>query len=268
MPSPPLVEPPACEVVDAPRRIVGLAVAGRRRQHEPARCRRRRRWRRGLRAVSLSTSMPSAVLTSGSLFGVLIEPETSIRNTRLRGGSALPADSAPAGRSRQPVRVGSTGTRPLGGHRERLARRRRRVVVAEVVDQLLDPDGVRRRQLSLVQEAPDVGVRGRVHVDREGGQRILGGAMKAVLVDAGRRPRCCTDAGPSWARWQATWRLSPLPLRPAGPISADQREKAPCRPEGAPVPDRTTSRIGGAPLAPTVTLAACVVKPFLLTSTM
>jgi hypothetical protein len=48
--------------------------------------------------------------------------------------------------------------RELGRDRHRRAVARRRVVVLEVVDQLLDADGVRGREPSIVEEATDVGV--------------------------------------------------------------------------------------------------------------
>ena len=47
-----------------------------------------------------------------------------------------------------------------------------RVVVGEVVDQLLDADRVLRRRLALIQEAANVGVRRGVDVGGERGQRL------------------------------------------------------------------------------------------------
>ena len=67
--------------------------------------------------------------------------------------------------------------------RERRAVARLRIVVGEVVDQLLDADRILRRQLALVQEAPDVGVRRGVDVDRERRQRLVGRAGPLVVVD-------------------------------------------------------------------------------------
>ena len=60
------------------------------------------------------------------------------------------------------------------------------VVVVEVVDQLLDPHGIGRRQrVHLHQELPHVGVGGRVDVDRErrDGRAALG-LDERVLDDA------------------------------------------------------------------------------------
>ena len=60
---------------------------------------------------------------------------------------------------------------------------RRGIVVGEVVDQLLDADGVLRRELAVGQELSDVAVRGRVHVDGEGRKRVLDGTAEGVLGD-------------------------------------------------------------------------------------
>src|SRR5205085_5154099 len=60
---------------------------------------------------------------------------------------------------------------------------RLRVVVREVVDQLLDADGVARRQLSVVEEAARVAVGGRVNVNREGRERRARGFEERVLVN-------------------------------------------------------------------------------------
>ena len=58
--------------------------------------------------------------------------------------------------------LGADGERPVAG--------RLGGPVAEGVDELLEPDGVDRRQLPTVEEAPRVGERGAVHVGREGRQ--------------------------------------------------------------------------------------------------
>jgi hypothetical protein len=42
---------------------------------------------------------------------------------------------------------------------------RRRVVVLEVVDELLDANGIHGRQLAFLQDAPHVGVGRGVHID-------------------------------------------------------------------------------------------------------
>jgi hypothetical protein len=62
---------------------------------------------------------------------------------------------------------------------------RQGIIIIEVVDQLLYADRILGRQLSVIEKAADVGVGGRVDVDGEGGQRVLGDLQKAVLVDPG-----------------------------------------------------------------------------------
>jgi hypothetical protein len=71
----------------------------------------------------------------------------------------------------------------LGRDREGRLAGRLGIVVAEVVEQLLDAHGVLRRELALHQEATDVGVGGRVHVDREGGERVLRRGQEGVVLD-------------------------------------------------------------------------------------
>ena len=55
------------------------------------------------------------------------------------------------------------------------------VVVAEVVDHLLDPHRIGRRQPTLAQETPYVGVRCRIDVDGESGKRIGVGREELVF---------------------------------------------------------------------------------------
>ena len=62
---------------------------------------------------------------------------------------------------------------------------RRGVIVGEVVEQLLDADGVRGREHALGEEAADVGVAGRVHVDRERRERLGRRCVEGVLGDRG-----------------------------------------------------------------------------------
>jgi hypothetical protein len=54
------------------------------------------------------------------------------------------------------------------------ARLRPGIVVVEIVDQLLDPHRVARRQAALVEEPADIGIAGGVDVDREGRDRVIG----------------------------------------------------------------------------------------------
>jgi hypothetical protein len=114
------------------------------------------------------------------LSGDCIEPDTSIRNTRFVGSSdfeALDADLHEQ-RLRIPRR-----RRHFRGHAERhVAARRRRVSIVEVIDHLLDPHRILRRQLAAVEKAPHVGVRAGVDVDREGGDWLLGDQVHRVVI--------------------------------------------------------------------------------------
>ena len=60
---------------------------------------------------------------------------------------------------------------------------RQRIVVVEVVDQLLDAHGVLLRHHAAIQLAPHEGVGSRVDVDREGRDRVLGDPLDRVLCD-------------------------------------------------------------------------------------
>jgi len=72
----------------------------------------------------------------------------------------------------------------LHGRRKRYLVARRAVIIAEVVDHLFDAHRTRRRQPALVDEPPDVGVGGSVHVDRKRGKRTLADQQERVFVDA------------------------------------------------------------------------------------
>ena len=74
--------------------------------------------------------------------------------------------------------------RDIGGHRERVRTGRLRILIGEVVHQLLDAHGIGRRQVAAHEEPAHVAVRGAVHVDREGGKRVVARVEEAVLVDA------------------------------------------------------------------------------------
>ena len=73
--------------------------------------------------------------------------------------------------------------RHLHRDRHRMLRTRLRVRIPEVVDHLLHPHGVARRQRPLAQEAPHVGVAGRVHVEAERRKRGRRHRPKVVLDD-------------------------------------------------------------------------------------
>ncbi len=98
----------------------------------------------------------------------------------LRGGDFLPLEgrSGPAGDRRVPRAAAD-----IDVNRERRVALRLRIVVGEVVDQLLDPRGVGGRPLALVQDAPDNRIRRRVHVDRERRKLIARCAEERILDD-------------------------------------------------------------------------------------
>ena len=124
MPAAPLVEPPAARpamrAVNRPPCDRPVSAAGRARWR-----RRRRRSPRDPAAASVSVSIRIDACTSGSLSGRLHRPETSSRNTRLRGGrfrrrqrAALQPDQ------REVMRRIPGARRELGRNREWLRRRR------------------------------------------------------------------------------------------------------------------------------------------------
>jgi len=133
-----------------------------------------------------STSSRSDALTSGSLLGWSIEPETSIRKTRFARRPVVLVDRpAQQTDSRQPVRGIPGAAGDLDIHRERVVAGRGRVVIREIVQQFLDPDRILGGELILIQEPPDVGVTRRVDVDRERRERLLGDADERVIHDRG-----------------------------------------------------------------------------------
>ncbi len=125
-----------------------------------------------------------ACFTSGSLSGSPIEPDTSSRNTRLLGPRLLPVDFAALQPDAQQAVFGLPGTSGhfhIDGKGRSVARRR--VVVGKVVDHFLDSHGIRRRQPALVQEAADIGIGGRIHVDRKRRKRLPGDRTELVVDD-------------------------------------------------------------------------------------
>ena len=169
------------------REDLGLVVARASRAGPGPRRRRRRRSPPGRSRRAARPAAAATHFTSGSLLASAIEPETSIRKTRLLGGRSFWSIGLPA----MPIRAsrcsafqGQPATSTWTGERVAAARRRGRIVVGEVVEQLLDPDGVLGRQLVLLQqEAADVGVAGRVDVDREGRERLLDGPHEGILLN-------------------------------------------------------------------------------------
>ena len=150
---------------------LGLAVAGRRRQHQPAGA--------GIDDDRDAVFGPERVgehphrrLHERQLVGRRhragdVEQEDEI--ARRRSLRVQPASLQPDEREAMARIPGARGN--FGRHRERRACRLNPCSEPEVVDQLFDADGVGRRQRALVQEAADVRVRRGVDVDREGRQR-------------------------------------------------------------------------------------------------
>ena len=133
------------------RSIASLLIARRRRQHQPARSGVDDDRDAVAARSSASTSMRMRVAARAAACRPLIEPDTSSRNTRLRGGASSSAISRPC----RPISASRCFGVPralgeLGRDRERRVARRLRIVVAEVVDQLLDAHRVRRRQRAVV----------------------------------------------------------------------------------------------------------------------
>jgi len=75
----------------------------------------------------------------------------------------------------------------LGRDGERIVAPGRRVVVREVVDELLDADRVQGRPHPVLDEAPHIRVRRPIHVDGEGRQRVVLHRHEVVLGDVSVR---------------------------------------------------------------------------------
>ena len=83
-------------------------------------------------------------------------------------------------------------------------------MVGEVVEHLLDADGVLGREDVLIEEAPDVGIAGRIDVDREGRLGVLADVLKWVVDDRG-------EGFGRELRLSSSARLACLELKPAAP---------------------------------------------------
>ena len=96
----------------SPRRIVGLLGAAGRRQHQPRRAGIDHD-RHAVVLAELPHEHRSARCTSGSRFGWSIEPETSIRNTRLLTGRSPIELACPGCRTAPADAAAARGTRPF-----------------------------------------------------------------------------------------------------------------------------------------------------------
>ena len=85
--------------------------------------------------------------------------------------------------SDEPVRTPPGSFPHLGGDREGVVAGNPAPIVGEVVDHLLDPHRVDRGPLAGLNEAPDVGIRRPVHVDREGGKGRCADQAEVVFPD-------------------------------------------------------------------------------------
>ena len=89
--------------------------------------------------------------------------------------------------ARQPMLrlPGASGHLRLHGEGLLCVRLWRGLAAGEVVDQLLHPHGITRRLGVHVQEAADIRIRGRIHINGEGGKRFPSDADEGVFGDGG-----------------------------------------------------------------------------------
>src|ERR1044072_3714335 len=66
---------------------------------------------------------------------------------------------------------------------------RLRIIIREVVNQLLYADGIFRRKLSIVEETPGVTVRSRININGEGRKRRTSDFEKRILIQMAVRLR-------------------------------------------------------------------------------
>ena len=62
-----------------------------------------------------------------------------------------------------------------------------RIGIVEVIDHLLDPHGIARWALILLQETPDIGIGSRVHIGGEGGAFVawMNDVLEGVVLGGG-----------------------------------------------------------------------------------
>ena len=184
MPAPPLVEPSAsnCAITDRISALWMQDVEG-----GPA------------RGAGIDNDCDPVVFTE-----LIDEPLQSPLDQRqfvrvVHGAGDIDQEDEVAGRSsglvdrpggdadpRQPMPGIPRTVSDLNVDRERMLARagRRRIAIGEVIEELLDADRVRRRQHLLAEEAADVGIAGRIDVDREGRLRLFLHRLERVVDDA------------------------------------------------------------------------------------
>ena len=205
---------------------------------------------------SCSTSRCRLHCTSGSLFGCLhgagdVDQEDQVAGRPPRLVDRLGGDADP----RQPV-LGI----PRDSRRSRRAPRTDARLesgggassIGEVIEQLLDADGVLGRQHVLGEEAADIRVAGRIDVDRERRQRFARRRVERIVDDrrcrtrrpargsrcnvtrvlgsrSRLRPVCERRSGSRSAGRRLSWRVPPVSLSPRsgepGPTMGQQWEK-------------------------------------------
>ena len=164
---------------------------------------------------SCSTSRLQSPLDQRELVG--LDPSSRRRRPGRRGCwrppglvDRLGGDADPG----QPVLgvPGAAGDLDVNGEGIVARIRRRRVVIGEVVEHLLDADGVLGREHVLVEEAPDVGVARRIDVDREGRLGVVADRPETGCRRSGRRLRrrpglcsCSCSRRPDASAVEPTW---------------------------------------------------------------
>ena len=109
------------------------------------------------------------------------------------------------------------------------------VGIGEIIDHLLDADGIPRRQRTLAEKTADVGVGRGIHVDAEGGKRDPGPPFETGSPPGTGSPRCWTGWGraPACPAARQGWR-APLPMEKRGTTDCgirDLRRRADIAPE-------------------------------------
>jgi hypothetical protein len=183
MPAPPAVEPPASSAESAAR-ISALRSPDVGGQHQPRLPRVDDDGDLVLLAQALDEQR-HRLLQQRQLVGRLHRPGHVEQEREPPRRQRFFLERAPAQADERQAMLRAPRARPeLGRDRERHGALRFRIVVAEVVHELLHAHRVFRRELALDQEAPHVRVGRGVDVDREGRERVLGRGQEGIVLDA------------------------------------------------------------------------------------